>query len=61
MVIGDRFVSEICLQQGAAPTLLGKPSKPGFTYSACGSFTKNKLRIQKLKKQQIQDIFIKAI
>ena len=24
--------------------------QPGFTYSACGSFTKNKERIQKLKK-----------
>ena len=23
--------------------------KPGFTYSACGSFTKNKERIQKFK------------
>lgn len=49
MVIGDNFVSEMCLQQGAAPTLLGKPGKPGFTYSVCGSFTKNKVRIQKIK------------
>ena len=24
--------------------------QPGFTYSACGTFTKNKKRIQKLKK-----------
>ena len=32
--------------------------QPGFTYSACGAFTKNKERIQKLKKkQEIQDIF----
>ena len=31
----------------------------GFTYSACGSFTKNKERIQKLKKQEIEDIFKK--
>ena len=33
-----------------------------FTYSARGSFTKNKDRIQKLKnktKQQVQEIFIK--
>ena len=30
----------------------------GFTYSACGPFTKNKKSIQKLKKkQEIQDIF----
>ena len=33
--------------------------QPGFTYSACGSFTKNKERIQKLKKQEIQAIFTK--
>ena len=33
---------------------------PGFTYSVCGSFTKNKGRIKKLKKKQdIDDIFIK--
>ena len=34
--------------------------QPGFTYSTCGQFTKNKTRIQKLKKQEIQDIFIKT-
>ena len=32
---------------------------PGFTYSACSSFTKNKKRIKKLKKQENQDILIK--
>ena len=32
---------------------------PGFTYSAYGSFTKNKEGMQKLKKQEIRDIFIK--
>ena len=31
----------------------------GFTYSACGRFIKIKERIQNLKKQEIQDIFIK--
>ena len=31
-----------------------------FTYSVCGSFTKNKERIQKFrKKQEIHNIFIK--
>ena len=30
----------------------------GFTYSTCGSFTKNKEH-KKLKKHSIQDIFIK--
>ena len=29
-----------------------------FTYSVYGSFTKNKERIKKLKKQEIQDTFI---
>ena len=32
--------------------------EPGFTYSACGPFTKNKERIQKFKKkQEIQNTF----
>ena len=34
--------------------------QPRFTYSVCGPFTKNKKRIQKLKKkQEIQTIFTK--
>ena len=33
---------------------------PRFTYSACGPFTKNKERIQKLKKQEILTIFTKT-
>ena len=37
---GDKFMPEMHLKQ------------PGFTYSACGSFTKNKERIQKLKKNR---------
>ena len=44
---GDRFIPEMHLKQ------------TGFTYSACGSFTKNKGRIQKFKEQEIQAIFIK--
>ena len=39
---GDRYMPEMHLRQ------------PGFTYSACGPFTKNKERTQKFKK-----IFIK--
>ena len=39
---GDKFMSEMLLKQ---PVLLGKP---GFIYSTCGPFTKNKERIQKL-------------
>ena len=43
----DKFIPEIHLRQ------------PGFTYSACGTFTKNTERVKELKKQEIQDIFIK--
>ena len=34
--------------------------QPGFTYSTCGLFTKNKEIIKKIKKQEIWDIFIKT-
>ena len=37
LLVGDKFMPEMHLKQ------------PGFTYSACGPFTKNKERIQKLK------------
>ena len=37
LLAGDKFVPEIHLKQ------------PGFTYSACGPFTKNKERIRKFK------------
>ena len=37
LLAGDKFLPEMHLEQ------------PGFTYSACGSFTKNKERIQKFK------------
>ena len=37
LLAGDKFISEMHLKQ------------PGFTYSACGPFAKNKERIQKLK------------
>ena len=37
LLAGDKFMSEMHLKQ------------PGFTYSACGSFTKNKERIRKCK------------
>ena len=37
LLAGDKFMLEMHLKQ------------PGFTYSACGPFTKNKERIQKLK------------
>ena len=35
LLAGDKFMSEMHLKQ------------PGFTYSACGPFTKNKQRIQR--------------
>ena len=37
LLAGDKFMPEMYLRQ------------PGFTYSACGLFTKNKVRIQKFK------------
>ena len=38
LLTGDRFMPEMRLKQ------------PGFTYSACGTFTKNKERIEKFMK-----------
>ena len=46
LLAGDKFMPEIHLKQ------------PGFTYSACGPFTKNK-EFKNLKKQEIQVIFTK--
>ena len=43
---GDKFMPEVHLKL------------PGFTYSACGPFTKNK-EFKNLKKQEIQTIFTK--
>ena len=48
LLAGDKVMSEMHLRQ------------PGFIYSACCSFTKNKEKIKKLKTQEIQDIFIKT-
>ena len=33
--------------------------QPGFTYSACGPFTKKKKELKNLKKQEMQAIFTK--
>ena len=38
LLVGDKFMPEIHLRQ------------PGFTYSTCGPFSKNKERIKKFKK-----------
>ena len=46
LIAGDKFMPEMHLKQ------------PGFTYSACGPFTKNK-EFKNLKKQEIQAIFTK--
>ena len=40
VLAGDKFMSTMHLKQPAAL------DKSGFTYSACGPFTKNKERIQ---------------
>ena len=37
LLVGDKSMLELHLKQ------------PGFTYSACGSFTKNKERIEKFR------------
>ena len=47
LLAGDKFMPEMYLKQ------------PGFTYSACGPFTKNKERIENLCKLEIQTLFIK--
>ena len=44
---GDTFMPEIHLKQS------------GFTYSACGPFTKNKERIQKFKETEVRVLFTK--
>ena len=48
LLAGDKFMTEIHLRQ------------PGFTCSACGTFTKNKEAYKNLKKPKIHDIFIKT-
>ena len=45
LLAGDKFMSEMHLRHH------------GFTYSACGPFTKNK-EYKNLRKQEIQDTFI---
>ena len=47
LMAGDKFMPEMHLKQ------------PGFTYSACGPFTKKKKEFKNLKKQEIQAIFTK--
>ena len=48
LLAGDKFMPEMHLRQ------------PEFRYSACGPFTKNKEKIQKIKKQEIHNIFFKT-
>ena len=47
LLAGDKFMTEMHLKQ------------PGFTYSACGPFTKNKERIQKFKETGDTDYIYK--
>ena len=47
LLVRDKFMPEMHLKQ------------PGFTYSACGPFTKNKQRIEKFTQMEIQILFIK--
>ena len=48
LLVSDKFMPGIHLKQ------------PCFTYSACGQFTKNKERIEKLMKTGNTDFFIKT-
>ena len=48
LLAGDKFMPEMHLKL------------PGFTYSACGSFTKAKKEFKNLKKQEIRIIFTKT-
>ena len=45
LLVGDKFMPEMHLKE------------PGFTYSACGPFTKNKERIEKC--MQTENLFYK--
>ena len=54
LLAGDKFMPEMHLRQPASL------DKSGFTYNACGPFTKNKKEYKNLKKQEIHDIFIKT-
>ena len=45
LLAGDAFMPEMHLKQ------------LGFTYSACGTFTKNKERIEKISRLEIQILF----
>ena len=47
LVVGDKFMPEMHLKQ------------PGFTYSACGPFTKNKERIEKFMQTGNTDFIYK--
>ena len=46
LLSGDKSMPEIYLKQ------------PGFTYSACGPFTKSKEKIQKLTKNRRYEIYL---
>ena len=47
LLAGHKFMPEMRLRQ------------PGFTYSACGPFTKVKKEYKSLSKPEIQEIFTK--
>ena len=53
LLVGDKFMPEMHLKQ---PTSL---NKSGFTYSACGTFTKNKEGIEKFMQTGNTDFIYK--
>ena len=56
LLAGDKLMPEMHLRQPAVPVSLGKLDKSGFTEH----LLKAKKELRKLKKQEIQDIFIKT-
>ena len=49
LLAGDKFMPEMHLKH------------PGFTYGACGPFTKNKERVQKLKKKKEIQVYLQKL
>ena len=49
LLTGDKYMPEMHLRQ------------PGFTYSACGPFTKNNEEFKSLSREDIQNTFTEMI
>ena len=57
LLAGDKFMPEMDLRQ---PAVFNKNKKqPDFTYSACGTFTKNRQSIQKFTETGNRSVIFK--